>query len=135
MGRRKVYNLFISHSWEYGERYQRMTNLLDSRDYFRWDDYSMPEEDPADVSGPKELVRILKRQIKYSSALIIISGMDVSQSDWIKAEINIADNKGKPILGVKPRGNKRTPRKVRKNADKLVNWNTESIVGGLRRIT
>ena len=112
-----------------------MVDLLDSRDYFRWEDYSMPEEDPADAASSKELIRILKRQIKYSSALIVISGMDVSQSDWIKAEINIAVNKGKPILGVRPRGNKRTPKKVRKNSDKLVNWNTESIVEGVRRIT
>ena len=35
----KIYNLFISHSWAYGDEYDRLIDLLNSDPYFSYRDY------------------------------------------------------------------------------------------------
>ena len=41
-----TYNLFISHSWAYGDAYDKLIKLLDIRDYFTSKDFSVPKHDP-----------------------------------------------------------------------------------------
>jgi hypothetical protein len=42
----KTYNIFISHSWSYGDAYDRLVELLKAKPYFRYKDYSVPKDDP-----------------------------------------------------------------------------------------
>ena len=37
-----IYNLFISHSWAYGDAYDGLINLLNKRRYFEYRNYSVP---------------------------------------------------------------------------------------------
>ena len=55
-------------------------------------------------------------------------------SDWIQFEMEFAESINKPILGVRPRGAKVMPTAVTAKADKIVNWNSDSIVAGIREI-
>ena len=82
-----------------------------------------------------ELKEQLRKQIRPVNCVIIISGMWFNHSDWIKFEMEFAQDIGKPILGVRPRGAKVTPTEVVLAADKMVNWSTESIVAGIREIS
>jgi len=133
----KTYDLFISHSWKYGEVYNSMVNLLNNASYFKWRNYSCPEHDPAiDPSteyGRNKLIEALKNQIRPVNCVIIIGGMYASHSYWIQKEIDIALSYDKPIIGVRPRGAERMPQAVVDAADEIVNWNTDSIVGAIRR--
>lgn len=56
-------------------------------------------------------------------------------SDWIQFEMEFAEEIGKPILGVRPRSAKVMPTAVVAKSDKIVNWNSDSIVAGIREIT
>ena len=38
----KIYDLFISHAWKYGEEYDRLISLLNAAPYFYYRDYSAP---------------------------------------------------------------------------------------------
>ena len=40
------YNLFISHSWTYGDSYDRLIEMLDDAPNFYYKDYSVPKNDP-----------------------------------------------------------------------------------------
>ena len=40
----------------------------------------------------------------------------------------------KPILAIEPWGSEKTSVKVKNAADKVVGWNTESIVSGIREL-
>lgn len=133
----KTYDLFISHAWRYNEDYYRLVNLLNGAPNFKWRNYSVPEHDPVldpdDEQDAKILTAELDGQIKPVNCVLIISGMYVTHSKWIQTEINIAQKYGKPIIGIKPRGQERIPVAVSSVAKEMVGWNTDSIVSAIRK--
>lgn len=132
----KVFNLFISHSWKYEDAYQRFINLLDSRSYFDYKNYSVPPENPIiGARTDKELEAAIENKIRACSVVIIMAGVYSTYSKWIKKEIAIAKRLGKPILAIKPFGSERISTEVRNAANEESNWNTESIVSAIRRLS
>lgn len=128
-----MYNLFISHSWTYSDAYERLTELLDNAKYFSYKNYSVPKNDPIhDANNDRELYEAIKQQIKYASVVIILAGVYSSYSKWIDKEIEIAQYLGKPIIAVEPWGAEKTSIEIKNSADKIVGWNTDSIVSAIR---
>ncbi|MFB6197864.1 MAG: TIR domain-containing protein, partial [Halobacteriaceae archaeon] len=116
---------------EYDQEYARLTRLLEDADDFDFRDYSVPEEEQFDTDTDAELKEALReKQIKPSSVVVVLAGLYSTHSEWIDKEMQIADEEGKPILGVEPWGNDRTSNTVENRADKMVGWNTDSIVDG-----
>ena len=69
--------------------------------------------------------------------VIVLAGASASYSKWIDKEIKIAKSgfrKQKPILAIKPWGNKKISSAVKKNADSIVEWNTEKIVSAIKEL-
>ena len=83
----------------------------------------------------KELYEAIKNQVKYAHVVIILAGVYSSYSKWIDKEIEIAQNMGKPILAVEPWGSEKTSSKVKNAADRIVKWNTDSIVNAIRELS
>ena len=127
--------LFISHSWSYNERYNSMVSLLENRMYFTWTNYSVPETKAFGSMTNAQMAEQLRNQIRPVNCVIIIGGMWTAYSDWIQFEMEFAESIGKPILGVRPRGAQLMPAAVTAKADKVVNWNSDSIVAGIREIS
>ncbi|MGE4610998.1 MAG: hypothetical protein AAED33_06340 [Paracoccaceae bacterium] len=46
----KTYRLFISHSWKYGEMYDRLVELLGEQ-RISFYDHSVPKNDPTHTNG------------------------------------------------------------------------------------
>ena len=89
----RTYNLFISHSWTYGDQYERLVNLLQARGYFAWRNCSVPKNDPLHTNGTnRELYNAIKNQISPSSVVLILAGVYSTYSNWIDKEIHIAQN-------------------------------------------
>lgn len=133
--RRQEYDVFVSHSWDHGDDYDKLKDLLDKRGYFNYKDYSVPEDDPIDTDNPEEVWDEMRKKVKNSSVLIVPAGMYVAHSNWIRAEINMAKNTGTPVVAVKPRGNEKIPKKVQEDADKIVGWNKDSIAEAVQEVT
>ena len=132
----KTYNLFISHSWTYSNAYNNLTSMLDEAKYFDYKNYSVPKDDPIhNASNSKELYEAIKNQVKYAHVVIILAGVYSSYSKWIDKESEIAQNMGKPILAVEPWGSEKTSSKVKNAADRIVKWNTDSIVNAIRELS
>lgn len=131
----KIYNLFISHSWAYGDQYDGLIRLLNQGD-IKYRDYSVPKGDPIhNAKNDKELYDAIKKQVSPSSIVIILAGVYASYSKWIDKEIKIAKTEfstSKPILAVQYWGSERTSRVVKDNADKIVKWQTSSIVNAIK---
>lgn len=53
--------------------------------------------------------------------------------EWMQFEIDYAKEKNKPIIAVKPHGNKTIPKEIQDCADIVVGWNTNSIVNAIRK--
>ena len=135
----RTHNLFISHSWTYSDTYNRLVNLLDARPYFRYRNYSVPKDSPLHTSGTdKALYIAIKNQITPSGVILIFAGVYASYSKWIDKEIQIATTEfqtPKPIIAIEPWGSQRTSLAVKNAADKIVGWNTESIVSAIRNLS
>lgn len=131
-----IYNLFISHAWQYSERYEGIVRLLDSVPSFQWRDYSAPRDYPVVEYGTRisahRLTELLDQRIRSASCFLLVAGMFVDHRTWVQTEIDIAMNYSKPIVGVRRRGQKLTPQTVIDVADEMVNWNAASIVAAIR---
>ena len=134
-----TYNLFISHSWSYGDAYERLIDLLNKKLYFSFADYSVPKDDPIhNAPTSTALYEAIKNHVRPCHVVIIMAGVYATYSPWINNEIKIAKNEflhPKPIIAVRPWGNTNVSTVVTRNADKLVGWNTDSIVSAIRELT
>ena len=134
----KTYNLFISHSWLYGNQYARIHRLLRDRRYFAFRDYSVPQDDPIHgAANDAQLRRAIKSHMTPCHVVLILAGVYVTYSRWINTEIDLAQKgfkRPKPIIAIRPRGNKRISQRVQNAADRIVGWNTESIVAAIREL-
>ena len=128
----KNYHILISHSWDYSSDYEKIKSWLDDASYFKWTNYSVPLTKPLDTKTKKELKEKIRSRISLCSCVIILSGMYVAYSEWIDYEIDTAVELGKPIIGVKPRGQERIPAKVSDNAATMVGWSSASVVQAVR---
>jgi len=97
-----MYNIFISHAWDYNDEYYRLEELLNDADGFEWKNYSVPEHDEIDSTSDEELEEALRNQIRPTNVVLITSGMYVAYREWIQKEIDIALEMNKPIIGIMP---------------------------------
>ena len=131
----KTYDLFLSHMWRKTDNseYYKLESFLKEANNFSWRNYSVPEHDPLGTKTDKELREALNRHIRQVNCFLIVSGMYVNHRKWIIEELEIAKSYGKPIVGIIPWGQERTPLEVQNAAKEMVGWNTESIVAAVRK--
>lgn len=129
----KTYDLFISHAWRYDDDYRRLVKLLRDASLFKWRNYSVPQQKRINANSDYQLSKALERQIRPANAVLIISGMYFNYREWIQREMEIAQNYDKPMIGIRPRGAKRTPAAVRGTVHTMAGWSTGSIVQAIRK--
>lgn len=125
------YRLFISHAWKYSEGYERAVQFLNDAPNFIWTNYSVPVDKKFEQMSSQALAEEIRGQIRPVQCVIVLAGMYAAHSGWIQFEIDFAKSLGKPILGIVPWGAERTPLSVALAADRMVNWNSSSIVAGI----
>ena len=128
-----IYNLFISHSWTYSNYYYNLKSLLNNYPNFVYKDYSVPKDDPVhNAKSDAQLRAAIRNQMQHASCVLILAGVYSTYSKWINIEIELANEMGKKIIAIEPWGSERTSTVVKKNADKIVRWNTSSIISAVR---
>ncbi len=132
----KTRNLFISHSWAYGDAYDKLVEMLDAAPNFEYRNYSVPKDDPIhDADSASELYEAIKAKVKLTHVVVIMAGKYAIYSKWIKKEIKIAkEDFDKPIVAVCPWGAKQISSVVQEAADEIAKWNTASIVKAIRAV-
>ncbi|WP_084318877.1 TIR domain-containing protein [Deferrisoma camini] len=134
----RTYNLFISHSWAYSDAYEKLVSLLDAKPYFIYKNHSVPKNDPIhNAPYDYQLYEAIKNKITGVHVVLILAGVYSSYSKWIDKEIKIAKTefmRPKPIVAIQPWGAEKTSRKVKEAADRIVGWNTDSIVSAIREL-
>lgn len=128
-----IYNLFISHSWAYGDAYAKLVSILDSKSYFDYKNYSVPKNDPIhNATYAYQLKDAIRKQMQPASCILIMAGVYSTYSKWINIEIELAQEMGKRIIAIEPWGSERTSTTVKNAANVVVGWNTDSIVNAIR---
>ncbi|OEE51654.1 TIR domain-containing protein [Vibrio splendidus] len=130
----KTYRLFISHSWSYGENYERVVELIENQG-LSFFDHSVPKGDPIHTNGTdKELREAIDAKMKGTSCVLILAGVYASYSKWIQKEIDIAQSYGKTIIAIEPWDSKKTSKVVKDAAHKIVKWQGKSIVDAIKEL-
>ena len=128
-----TYHLFISHSWAYSDAYDKLVRMLNNASNFSYKDYSVPKNDPIhNASNVAQLKAAIRNQMQHASCVLILAGVYSTYSKWINIEIELAREMDKTIIAIEPRGAQRTSLVVKQAADKVVGWNTNSIVSAIR---
>lgn len=128
----RTYRLFISHSWAYGDAYEKIIQFFEDQnlDYY---DHSVPINDPIHTNGTdKQLREAIDAKIKGTSCVIVLAGVYSSYSKWIQKEIEIAKSYAKPIIAVEPWDSEKTSQIVKNNADVIVKWQSKSVVDAIK---
>ena len=130
----KTYKIFISHSWAYGDAYDKLVKFFNEHPNFTWVDYSVPKNDPIhNAPNDTALYNAIKKQMQLTNCVVMMSGVYSSYSKWINKEIDIAKNEfSKPIVAVEPWGAEKTSKIVKDNADEIAKWQSASIVNAIR---
>ncbi|OBV29821.1 molecular chaperone Tir [Helicobacter sp. CLO-3] len=127
----QTYYIFISHSWAYHNEYEGLTNLLNNSS-LRWQDYSVPKNDPIHTTGSdRELYEAIEKKIKSCSCVLILAGLYANYSKWINKEIEMAKKYNKKIIAVEKWGSQKTSAMVKENATHIVSWQKKSIVDAI----
>ncbi len=133
-----TYNLFISHSWTYGDAYEKLISLLGDASYFSYRNHSVPKDDPIHNAPNQTALReAIRNQMNGCHTILILAGVYSTYSKWINEEISLSKNgfqNPKPIVAIQPWGSERTSKLVKDNSDIIVGWNTNSIVSGIRKV-
>lgn len=131
----RTYNLFVSHSWAHSDSYEKLIGLLEKRNYFDFKDYSVPKDDPIHTNGTdKQLNQAILQKMRPCSAVLILAGVYASYSKWIAKEIDIANQLEKPVIAIEPWASEKTSQVVKDNAERIVGWNTNSVVDAIRAV-
>lgn len=134
----RSFNLFISHSWTYGEQYNGLVALLRNRPYFDFRNYSVPKDDPVhDAPNAETLRAAIRMRMSSCGVVLILAGVYATHSKWINEEIVLAQkgfNNPKPIVAIERWGSKHTSTVVKEAADRVVKWNSNSIVDAIREL-
>ena len=131
--RQMQYNLFISHSWTYSDAYDKLLQILNGVSGFSYRNYSVPKNDPIhDAPHDYQLRDAIRKQIKYTSCILVLAGVYSTYSKWINIELQLAKEMGKKIIAIEPWGSEHTSIIVKNSADEIVKWQGTSIVKAIR---
>ena len=137
----KTRHLFISHVWRYTQHYETIKTWFDLTPNFAWKNHSVPInrsiniESKATKSRQEYAIEIkakITNRIQRCHGVVILSGMYSSHSEWIDYELDEAIRLRKPIVGIKPWGKQRVPRKITVCAKDVVNWRRSSVIRAIR---
>ncbi len=130
----KTYRLFISHSWAYGDAYEKLVAFFNEHPNFQWANYSVPQGDPIhSANNDTQLYNAISAQISQVNCVVMMAGKYSTYSKWINKKIQIAKTDfDKPIIAVEPWASQNTSKLVKDNADAIVKWQSKSIVDAIR---
>ncbi len=120
----KIHNIFISHSWTYGDYYDRLVKMLESEPYFNFKNYSVPKYDPIhNASNTTQLKEAITNQILPCGVILVMAGVYSTYSKWIQEEIKIAKMyPNKKILAIIPWGAENTSQFVKGESHEIIKW-------------
>lgn len=129
----KTYRLFISHSWAYGDAYDKVVTMITNQG-IKFYDHSVPRHDPIHTNGTdKQLKEAIDAKIKGTNCILIMAGKYSTYSKWINKEIEIAKAYNKPIIAIRPWAALQASTIVKNNADEIVNWQSSSIANAIKK--
>lgn len=133
MSEQDPYRVFVAHTFEDNEDYQRVFEYLESRDNFFYLNSSDLSRAPA-AGGLDAIKEELRNQIKPAEVIIMPVAVFESNPDLVTYQMDVAESFGKPIIAVQSFGDTVAIRKavVDRCAD-IIEWNERTMIDAIKR--
>ena len=80
------YRLFISHSWTYGDAYEKLVEFFNEHPNFKWTDYSVTKDDPIhDAPNQTALYNAIRNQISPVNCVIMLDSLVKTRFEEVPA--------------------------------------------------
>lgn len=122
--------VFISHSWDYDNDYRTLIKRFDYYG-FKYYNHSIPEEKAVDEETTRKIENGIRNKIKGCSKVLVLAG-SYANNYWIKKEVKIANEMGKEIIAIRPWGELSIPSYLKKDADRIIGFNSKSIIENIK---
>lgn len=134
---RRVYNIFISHSWENDSNFNLLMDELKASWFFSFENFSITSQNPLACEG-RELKRELARLVRQADVVLFTNDpmavINADRSEWIRHEISVARNFFKPIILVKRPGVSAAAGYIGDVAHSVVSLDQGRIAGAIRKM-
>lgn len=124
--------LFVSHSWEENEEYNRVFEYLEASGTFYYQNTSQPQaKRPIDKESQRE---DLRRQIAPCEVVVIVPAAYKWAPELVTFQMNFAKAADRPIVAMENFGSTEAlPKAIKDLADELCGWNERDLIDALRR--
>ena len=124
--------LFVSHSWEESEDYNRVFEYLEAPGTFYYQNTSRPQEKrPTDREIERE---DLRRQIAPCEVVVVVAAAFKRAPELVLFQMNFAKAAARPIVAMETFGStEAVPKSIRDLADEICGWNERDLIDALRR--
>jgi hypothetical protein len=126
------YRLFVSHSWDENEDYNRVFEYLEASGTFYYKNTGSPDaKRPIDKESQRE---DLRRQIAQCEVVVIVPGAYKWAPELVLFQMNFAKSADKPIVAMENFGSTEAlPKAIKDLADEVCAWNERDLIDVLRR--
>ncbi len=124
--------LFVSHSWEENEDYNRVFEYLEASGTFYYQNTGQPQaKRPIDKESQRE---DLRRQIAPCEVVVIVPAAYKRAPELVAFQMNFAKAADRPIVAMENFGSTEAlPRAIKDLADEVCGWNERDLIDALRR--
>lgn len=127
------YKVFICHAYRHGRLYDLLRSRLNTASHFTMRNVSIPSDMSIVGMSNSELYEEIRGRIASCDVVLAFTSVAASHSDWIKSELDLATELGKPILAISPFRNSRKSQYVLSVATRHVQpWRVDSVVNAIR---
>ena len=131
-------NVFISHSWGYGNPYERLCQMLDHAHGFAHRKYGISKSHPVyNGTSVEALHQSIRQQMAFCDVVLLMAGKYVMYTEWVDEEIRLARSGytfRKPILAIRPSQEEQVSPVVLDAADRVVDWDANVVVSAIRNL-
>lgn len=136
----KRINIFVSHSWKNNDDYLDIINLLKKHNIEIGNFSVSQKKSLGNNLDDLYLEQKLKNRIRNCSIFIVACNVDLINSKWVEKEVRLARIYNKYILGIRPKGQKKTfdPKYIVnavKYRGKIINYNPGRVLQTIQNVT
>jgi hypothetical protein len=127
------YSLFICHAYRHSRLYNLLRGRLINAKHFSFRNESIPEDMTIDGMSDADLLGQIRMRIARSDVVLAFTTLAATHSTWIREELRIARELGKPIIAITPNNARRRSQLVIDMADVHVEpWRVDSVINAIR---
>jgi MTH538 TIR-like domain (DUF1863) len=125
--------IYICHSFRDSKSYKRIVKKLKLAENCKVWNHSIPQHKQKEVKNDEELREAFKSQIRGYSHIFVLATSGLPRKSYVKMEIEVAQELGKRIIAIKPRGSTYVPKFIKDAKPEYISSNVRTVQKSLKK--